>query len=129
MVDGDESKIKSFEDLVSWQEAIDLAAKIYKFTESFPDTEKFGLISQLRRAAASISANIAEGFGRTGQKEKVQFYSIAYGSLLEVKSFLYLSSKLGYCSKEELEEFIGPITILQKRINALLNSIRNRNGG
>lgn len=120
-------KILSFEDMTAWQEAITLAVSIYQLTKTFPKEEQFALTSQIRRAATSISANIAEGFGRYGLKEKMQFYKIAYGSLLEVKSFLYLSEKLGYCSSADLDDTLTSITLLQKRINALIASIPSRN--
>lgn len=119
MVDGN----KGFENLICWQESISLAVKIYKLTASFPSSEQFGITNQLRRASASVSANIAEGYGRQSTKEKVQFYYIAYGSLLETKSFLYLSEKLQYVSS--IEKIIEEITLPQKRINALVSSIRN----
>jgi four helix bundle protein len=87
-------KIESFEQLNVWQKSQDLAVDIYKLTKDFPSDELFAITNQLRRAASSISANIAEGFGRQTNKDKLHFYVIAYGSLLEVKNFLYLSNKL-----------------------------------
>lgn len=120
-----DSKINSFEDLTCWQDAIELAIRIYKISQQFPSGEQFGITSQVRKASSSVSANIAEGFGRQGQKEKLQFYSVGYGSLLELKSFLYLCEKLGYISKEQLSELSDLITILQKKINALKRSIQN----
>src|SRR3990167_1871343 len=117
-------QIKSFEDLISWQEALQLAVIIYRLTKTFPNSEQFALTNQLRRASSSISANIAEGFGRQSQKEKLQFYTIAYGSLLEVKSFLYLCEKLEYCDNKHLTPIFESIVILQKRINSLLRAIR-----
>jgi four helix bundle protein len=118
-------KIESFEQLNVWKSSINLAADIYKLTGKFPTSEQFGITNQMRRAATSISANIAEGFGRQGQKEKLQFYSIAYGSLLETKSFIYLAQKLNYITTEELDTFIEQMTLLQKQINALTKTIRN----
>ena len=118
-------RIKSFEQLTVWQEAINLAVSVYKLTKGFPTSEQFALTNQLRRAVSSVSANIAEGFGRQGQKEKLQFYAIAYGSLLETKSFLYLAQKLDYLGKDALHEVLGSITILQKQLNALTQSIRS----
>ena len=88
MVDG---RIASFEQLTVWQESQALAVSVYKITKLFPKDEMFALTNQLRRAASSISANIAEGFGRETSKDKSHFYTIAYGSLLEVKNFIYLS--------------------------------------
>jgi four helix bundle protein len=125
MVDGVD-KIRSFEDMTVWQESVDLAVLAYKLTKHFPKDEQFTLTSQIRRAVTSISANLAEGFGRYGQKEKAQFYKISYGSLLEVKSFLLLSEKLDYCDHKAIEPIIKQIVILQKRINSLISTIKSR---
>ena len=84
--------IKTFKDLKAWQLSFELASKVYRATKNFPKEEQFGITNQLRRASVSISSNIAEGFGRSSRKEKDQFYSIAYGSLLEVESQLLLLS-------------------------------------
>lgn len=88
--------ITSFKDLVAWQKSVDLASAIYKLTSTYPKEEVFGLVSQLRRAAVSVSSNIAEGFGRNNRKEKDQFFAIAYGSLLEIESQIIISEKLGF---------------------------------
>ncbi|MCU0667466.1 MAG: four helix bundle protein [Patescibacteria group bacterium] len=116
----------NFEDLEAWQKSIDLAVKIYSMSKSFPKDELFGITSQIKRAVSSISANLAEGYGRHGYKEKIQFYKIANGSLLEVKSFCYLSNKLGYISKEELDDLLSKIVTNQKLINALIRSVRDK---
>lgn len=121
---GDE-KIQSFEDLDSWQKSINFAVTIYNLTGGFPKSEQFGITNQLRRASSGISANIAEGFGRRGAKEKTQFYQIAYGSLLEVKSFLYLCEKLNYIDSVTLANITSEITVLQKMINASVRTLRN----
>lgn len=118
---------KNFEDLEAWKHAIDLAVAIYKLTDKFPKSEMFSLTNQLRRASYSISANLAEGYGRHSYKEKLQFYKIANGSLLEVKSFCYLSEKLNYISSADLENIISKIIPVQKLINALIKSIKVKN--
>lgn len=102
-----------------------LAVDVYGLTREFPSIEQFALTNQVRRSVISISANIAEGFGRQGQKEKLQFYSIAYGSLLETKSFLYLAEKLGYIDKNILDAILDRILTLQKQINSLTRSIKS----
>lgn len=81
----------SFKDLIVWQKSMLLARKIYLATENFPKIEHYGLVSQMRRAAVSIPSNIAEGYGRKSSKEYTQFYSIAYGSLLELETQMILS--------------------------------------
>lgn len=121
MVDG--IKINSFEQLTVWQESQKLAVDIYKATRNFPKDEIFAMTSQIRRAASSISANIAEGFGRMSTNDKLHFYTMAYGSLLEVKNFLYLSNKLGYVSDDTMNETLKQCTSCQKLINASKKSI------
>lgn len=118
--------ITSFEQLTAWQRAQDLAVDIYRLTRSFPSEEKFALTDQLRRAASSVSANIAEGFGRRTLKDKLHFYAIAYGSLLESKNFVYLSARLGYVDDISQETILEKITDCQKLINALIRSINEK---
>lgn len=117
-------KIQTFEQLLAWQKAQDLSVLVYEFTKRFPTDEKFGLVSQIRRAANSVSANIAEGFGRRTNADKLQFYTMAYGSLLEVKNFLYLSERLGYLGNEDINKIFDVLTESQKLLNALMKSIR-----
>jgi len=117
----------NFEDLEVWQLSIELAVEIYKVTNKFPKSELYSLTNQMRRAASSISANIAEGYGRHNYKEKIQFYKIANGSLLEVKSFCYLAERLKYIDKDELDGLLNQFVPVQKLINALIKSIREKN--
>lgn len=119
-----EKSISSFENLTVWQESQSFAVAVYKVSQSFPKEELFGITSQIRRAASSISANIAEGFGRTSTKDKLNFYTIAYGSLLETKNFLYLSEKLGYLDREQLDQLITHSVSCQKLINAFKAGLR-----
>lgn len=116
-------KINSFEQLEVWQESQNLAVFVYKITKSFPSDELFAITNQLRRAASSISANIAEGFGRMSVKDKTHFYTMAYGSLLEVKNFLYLSNKLNYLTDQNLQNALLRCTSCQKLIIASKKSI------
>lgn len=117
--------ITSFEKLTVWQETQTFAVEIYKVTQHFPKEELFAMTSQLRRAATSISANIAEGFGRSSTNDKLHFYTMAYGSLLEVKNFLYLSEKLGYINQDELDALIEKSVACQKLINAFKAGLKN----
>ena len=116
-------KLNSFEQLTVWQECQLFAVDIYKITKQFPKDEIFAMTSQLRRAASSISANIAEGFGRSSSKDKLHFYTMAYGSLLEVKNFLYLAEKLGYLQKADLDRLIAHSITCQKLINAFKSGL------
>ena len=117
-------KITSFEDLTVWQESQHLAVEVYKVTKLFPKEELFAMTSQLRRAASSISANIAEGFGRSSKNDKLHFYTMAYGSLLEVKNFLYLAEKLEYIGPSELNSLLEHSTSCQKLINAFKSGLK-----
>lgn len=117
--------ITSFENLTVWQETQALAVTIYNVTKSFPKDELFALTSQLRRASSSISANIAEGFGRTAINDKLHFYTMAYGSLLEVKNFLYLAEKLRYITPKILETILPEATKCQKLLNAFKAGLKN----
>lgn len=119
------AKITSFEDLLVWRESQDLAVEIYKVTKSFPKDELFAMTSQLRRAVSSISANIAEGFGRSSLNDKLHFYTMAYGSLLETKNFLYLAEKLSYMDSSSLQSHIDQIVKCQKLLNAFKSGLKN----
>ena len=115
-------KINSFRDLKAWQESYRLTIMIYKITKSFPDNERFGLISQLRRAAVSVSSNIAEGFGRQSKKEKIQFYFMAGSSLVEVQNQLLISKGLNYVDQSNFDFIFNQTTLVQKLINGLIKN-------
>ena len=117
-------KIKSFEQLRVWEKAQEIAVDVYRITKPFPESEKFGITSQIRRSSASISANIAEGFGRSTTKDKARFYDIAYGSLLETKNFIHLAKRLDYIDDEIKSAINSEITICQKQLNALIAAVR-----
>ena len=120
-------KISSFTQLRTWQKARQLAVQLYRLAESFPASERFGLSSQVKRAAASIAANIAEGFSRNGKRDKIQFYAIALGSLTETVSHCYIAFDLGYLSKDDLHIIESESTDLHKMINGLIKSAQERN--
>lgn len=125
MVESDNGKIVSFEQLHVWQYAQDVAVAVYKLVKMFPVEEKYGLCDQLRRSSNSISANIAEGFGRYSAKDKSHFYTIANGSLLETKSHLYLAHRLNYLTETQLDELNATIVPTQKMLNAFIKSIKS----
>ncbi len=118
------AKIERFEDLEVWQQAQAWAVEVYQLTKIFPDEERFGLSSQVRRSVASISANIAEGFGRKTPKDKLHFYTIAYGSTLETKNFLYLANKLSYIDEMQLSNLLDRAISVQKLLNAFMRPLR-----
>lgn len=123
------SKIRSFEDLEVWQLAIRLAVKIYKLTDDLPVTEKYRIVDQLDRAVASISANIAEGFGRFHFRDSTKFLYNARGSLMEVHSFLLLAKELGLISPKNQPSFnqiLLDIRNLGVKLNNLISTIMKR---
>ncbi len=115
--------IKSYEDLIAWQKSMDLAEKVYRVTEVFPDREKYGLVSQLRRAAISVPSNIAEGQGRFSTGEFKQFLGHARGSLYEVQTQLRLANRLGYLKDKELRALLEFSFEIGKIIHGLLASL------
>jgi len=116
--------IKNFEDLNIWQNAQDLAVSVYKVTQTFPSSEIYGITNQIRRSSASISANIAEGFGRKTNKDKLHFYVVAYGSLLETKNFVYLAKKLNFINEESVTDLLDTILVLQKQMNVFMRPLK-----
>ena len=100
---------KTFRDLIVWQKAHQFVLSAYRLSESFPKPETYGLTSQLRRAAVSIPANIAEGFKKTGRADKARFMNIAQGSLEECRYYLILAADLGYGKTKELDSQLDEI--------------------
>lgn len=117
----EKEKIKNFTDLIAWQEAHSLALNVYKATKAFPKDELYGLVSQMRRAAVSITSNIAEGFGRRSNAEKQQFYSIAGGSLSELQSQMFLARDFGYIDNNLHTELFEQSGNVYKLINGLIS--------
>lgn len=105
----DREPAKKFQDLLVWQKAHALTLAVYKLTTRFPREEMFGLTSQMRRAAASVPANIAEGFKRRGQADKARVLNIAEGSLEELRYFFILATDLEYASCELQEKLAGEV--------------------
>jgi len=103
---------KNFEDLFVWQKAHQLVLGIYKITKSFPREELFGIVSQVRRSAVSVPANIAEGFRKRTKAEKQRYLTIAHGSLEETRYYLVLSRDLGYCQPSELIKLLEEVSKL-----------------
>lgn len=118
--------IRSYKDLIVWQEAHRLALLLYKVTKKFPREELYSLVDQIRRAAVSITSNIAEGFSRQSTKEKIQFYYLSLGSLTEVDNQITLAKDLGYISPQEFEEIVVHITSVHKLLNRFIASTKLR---
>jgi four helix bundle protein len=120
-----EKKAKSFTDLLVWQEGHKLVLMVYTETKSFPKDELFGLTSQMRRSAVSITSNIAEGFSRQSYKEKVQFFSISLGSLTELQNQLLIAKDIGYLEKKKFSQLAEQSVILQKMMNSFVKKTKS----
>jgi four helix bundle protein len=118
--------IKSYHDLKVWQLGMDLTERIYVITASFPSQEMYGLTSQLRRAASSIPANIAEGFGRDSIREYLHHISIAIGSLCEVETFLQLAMRLRYGDESVFQSLIDAYNEEGRMLRGLQKSLKAR---
>ena len=125
MVTGEWWRVKPHHKLEIWQRSIDFVSRIYKVTETFPDNEKFGLISQIRRAAISIPSNIAEGAGRNSPKEFIQFLGVAQGSTAELETQLIIARNLNYINKD-YDKIMQELDGISKMIIGLIKSIRSR---
>ena len=116
--------VKSFHDLVAWQQAMELVTEIYKVSQKFPKEEIFGLTGQIRRAAISIPSNIAEGRGKSSTGEFQQFLYHARGSLAEVETQLIIAINLGYQQKSEVTHIMELIARIGKLLHGLLSAIK-----
>ncbi len=116
----------SYEQLEVWQKAVNLVIEMYKATSCFPETEKFGLTAQIRRAVTSIPANIAEGWGRGSTNEYIHFLQIARGSVMELETHSIIAGKLGYISQEQLTALRAGIQEIGKMLNGLRQSLRSK---
>ncbi|OKL41182.1 four helix bundle protein [Pontibacter flavimaris] len=111
----------NFKELRVWKEAIELAKSVYIITANFPADEKYGLKSQVNRAAVSIPSNIAEGAGRGSNKEFAQFLKIALGSAFEVETQMILAEAFGFVTEADNEKLMQQLSGVQKMLNGLIN--------
>jgi four helix bundle protein len=116
----------SFEDMPVWKKAMEFAQKIYAITETLPRKEDYGLTSQIRRSAVSVSGNIAEGFGRKHTKDKVNFYYASRGSLTESKSHLIYGERVGYFKELDSKELKALSDDVMKELNAVISTLHRR---
>ncbi len=115
-------KIKSFTDIKAWQKGHHLVIAIYEITKKFPKDEIYSLVNQMRRAAVSITSNIAEGFGRQGYKEKIHFYYLAQGSLIELKNQILVANDVGYLNKDDLNSLVEKANNAHKLLQGLITA-------
>ncbi|GMQ25478.1 four helix bundle protein [Algoriphagus sp. oki45] len=116
----------NYKELNVWKRSIKLCATIYKLTANFPIEERFGLISQMRRASVSVPSNIAEGGGRRKDREFLQFLGVAHGSICELESQLYVSVELEFVDFEQIDSITSEITEIQKMLYALIQKFENQ---
>ena len=116
----------TFQDLIVWQKAHQLVLEVYRVTQLFPKNEQYGLTSQLRRAAVSIAANIAEGAGRKGCKEFGHFLSNSQGSASEVETQLLIANRLGYLEQSRYAELMSSLDEIGRMITGLSRHLRTK---
>jgi four helix bundle protein len=116
----------SYKDLILWQKALDLAVLVHGATAALPRAERYGLVSQLRRAATSIPSNIAEGSGRSTAREYIYFLRVARGSIAELETQLLLSQRVGYLPEGEVANLQTRIDEVARILHALMASLRRR---
>jgi len=119
-------EIKSYKDLAVWQKAMDMTSLAYRVTSDLPVDERFGLISQTRRAAVSVPTNIAEGHRRASTKDYLRFLSIAAGSLAEVETLVELASRLYSIRSTHMEELVGQADEVGKMLRSLQQRLEAR---
>jgi four helix bundle protein len=115
--------LQTYRDLKVWQKAMDLVEQIYTLTKTFPDEERFGLTSQMRRAAVSVPANIAEGYGRKHRGDYLHHLSMARGSLMELETHLMIAVRLRFCTDEHLRSPWETCQETGKMLNGLISSL------
>ncbi len=120
-----EVKIKSFTDLNVWKEGHKLVVMVYKITKSFPKEETYAIVDQMRRAVASITANIAEGFGRQTYKEKLQFYYMSQGSLIELKNFILIAKDVGYLNDKNFNELVEQSNLTHQLLQGFIQKTKS----
>jgi len=114
-----ESSVRTYRDLEAWQEAVNLVEAAYRTAADLPNSERFGLASQMQRSAVSVPANIAEGYGRKGRGEFLRHLRIARGSLMELETHLLIAQRLTFVTRERLR----PVWRLAQTVGRLLNGL------
>ena len=118
--------LKNCKDLNVWQKPYELCLKIYRITVKFPNEEKYGLTSQIRRSAVSIPSNIAEGYGRKTTADYIRMLYISYGSVCELETQILLAGDLGFIVKDEWGLLINDIAETERMLKALIKSLENK---
>jgi len=122
-------RIRTFRDLAVWRKSMALVTGVYRRTQSFPQVEMYGLVSQMRRATVSVPSNIAEGFGRHSTSEYVRFLQISISSLFELETQLEIAHNLGYLGHEDYAALENECREVERMLSALIASLRKHKGG
>ncbi len=118
--------LRNFKDLHVWQKSYTLCLKIYELTAQFPDEEKYGLASQIKKSAVSIPSNIAEGYGRKTTADYIRMLYISYGSICELETQILLAGDLGFIEKDDLNLLSKDINEVERMPKALIKSLKNK---
>lgn len=118
------SAMKTYKDLLVWQKSIDVCLRVYRVSEKFPSSERYNLISQIRRSAVSMPSNIAEGYARRSKKEFYQFVRMAFSSGAELETQLYIAYRLNYLSSQVYSSSLEALVEVMKMLNGLLVSLK-----
>ncbi|MFC1891711.1 four helix bundle protein [Thermodesulfobacteriota bacterium] len=118
--------LKNYKELKVWGKSYQLCLQVYQITAGFPNNEKFGLTSQIRRSVVSIPSNIAEGYGRKTTADYVRFLYIAYGSICELETQIMLSGDLGYIANDIMKVVMDEINEIERMLKALIKSLEDK---
>jgi four helix bundle protein len=118
--------LKNYRELIVWQKSYQLCLDIYRITKGFPKEERYGLTSQIRRAAVSVPSNIAEGYGRKTTLEYIRALYVAYGSNCELETQILLAKDLNYIKNEDAEDILENIREIERMLKALIRSLENK---
>ena len=115
--------MKSYRDLIVWQKSMNWVTLVYKISEVFPESEKFGLVSQIKRSSVSVPSNIAEGYGRNYKKDYAKFLQIARGSLYECQTQIEIAVNLNFIKREQIQDASDLSIEIEKMLNSLVNKL------
>ena len=118
--------MKTFRELIVWQKSMSFVTEIYKITKAFPDDEKYGITSQIRRSAISTPSNIAEGYGRSGLKDYLRFLNISMASLFELQTQLEISYNLEFVTKFKFEKLFELSREIERMLSSLIRKLKER---
>lgn len=121
--------IRSYRDLLVWQDSMELVVQIYRTTSTFPKEERYSLVDQLRRAAVSVPSNIAEGHGRSRTGDFLRYLSVAVGSLHELETQIQIATRLQYISGDREKELLDACSAIGRMLGALIRALRHRLSG